>query len=373
MKRSVVLVLAIALAMAVVIPGFGQKINLYSSGSDNVRIQWEALIDAFNKQNTGVTVVQQYMASGAGTRTDLTKLIAAYNSGQKDIDIDIMADIGESELMQIKTQASLDALVTLDARQLPNWSGVLAKSLVAPDKALVYRGTAVFLAYNSKYVTTPPKTEAELFAWIKANPGRFAYNDPGTGGAGSSFVTATIYNLMPVEALTSADEKWMAQWDAGFAKLKELHPFLYKASGKVQYTVKNQGSLDLLADGSIWMCPAWADMTLDQKSRGLLPSTVMLTQIEPSLTGTPTSCVIPAMTKNAAAAYKFMNFVVSVPAQDQLVTVMKAIPVIDTKRLPAATLSLLSGLQMSKYRTSTIGGLGTLLNQRWTKDIATLP
>jgi putative spermidine/putrescine transport system substrate-binding protein len=372
--RRKVLCVVLVLAVAGMLPAFGAtKINLYSSGSDNVRIQWEALIAAFNKQNPDIQVVQQYLASGAGTRTDVTKLIAAYNSGQKDIDIDIMADIGESELNQIKTQASLDALLKLDASKIANWSGVQSKSIIAPDRALVYRGTNVFLAYNSTYVKDPPKTEAELHAWIKANPGKFAYNDPGTGGAGSAFVTTTVYNLLPVDALQSADEKWMAQWDAGFAKLKELHPFLYKASGKVQYTVKNQGSLDLLASGEIWMCPAWADQTLDQKSRGLLPASIKLAQIEPALTGTPTSLVIPSMAKTAAVSYKFLNYVVSVEAQDMLVNVMKAIPVIDPKKLPAATLDLLSGLQMKNYRISALGGLGTKLNERWTKDIATLP
>lgn len=372
--RRTRLLCVVLVVLAAGLPAFGAtKINLYSSGSDNVRIQWEALIAAFDKLNTGVQVVQQYMASGAGTRTDVTKLIAAYNAGQKDIDIDIMADIGEGELSQIKTQASLEALLKLDTRQIPNWSGVLSKSILAPDRALVYRGTNVFLAYNSTYVKNPPKTEDELHAWIKANPGKFAYNDPGTGGAGSAFVTTTIYNLLPAEALQSAEERWMQRWFAGFAVLKELHPYFYKASGKVQYTVKNQGSLDLLAAGSIWMCPAWADMTLDQKSKGLLPASIMLAQIDPPLTGTPTSLVIPVMSKNAAAAYKFLNFVVSVPAQDLLVQNMKAIPVIDTKRLPAATLEMLSGLQMKSYRIAALGGLGTKLNQRWTQEIATLP
>jgi putative spermidine/putrescine transport system substrate-binding protein len=376
MRRRWVLctVLVIAMAMIGALPVLGAtKINLYSSGSDNVRIQWEALIEAFSKTNKDVQVVQQYMASGAGTRTDVTKLIAAFNSGQKDIDIDIMADIGEGELSQIKTQASFDALLKLDAKQLPNWAGVLSKSILSPDRALVYRGTNVFLAYNSTYIKTPPKTADELLAWIKANPGKFAYNDPGTGGAGSAFVTTTIYNLLPAEALQSAEERWMERWFAGFAVLKDIHPYLYKASGKVQYTVKNQGSLDLLAAGSIWMCPAWADMTLDQKSKGLLPASIKLAQIEPALTGTPTSLIIPVMSKNAAAAYKFMNYVVSVEAQDLLVNVMKAIPVIDPKRLPPATLELLSGLQMKEYRIAALGGLGTKLNQRWTQEIATLP
>lgn len=376
MRRRTVLctVLVIVLAMAGVLSAFSaDKINLYTSGSDNVRIVWEAVIDAFNKTNPGVTVVQQYLASGAGTRTDLPKLIAAWNTGQKEIDIDIMADISDDDLTRIKKEASLDALLKLDKTKIPNMVNIQAKSAVAPDQSMAFRGTAVFIAYNSDKVPNPPKTDKELYAWIKANPGRFDYNDPSTGGAGSAFVTTAVYNSLPAEALTSTDAKWMAQWDTGFALLKELHPYLYKASGKVQYTVKNQGSLDLLADGSLWMCPAWADMTLDQKSRGLLPASIKLAQIEPSLTGALTQVAIPSMSKNAAADYKFLNYVASVEAQDIFVKVMKAIPVIDTKKLPAATLDLLSGLQMAKYRTATIGALGPLLNQRWTKDIATLP
>jgi putative spermidine/putrescine transport system substrate-binding protein len=375
MSRRTVLciVLVIACAMAA-LPGFGaDKINLYTSGSDNVRIVWDAVIDAFNKTNTGVTVVQQYLASGAGTRADLPKIIASWNSGQKDIDIDIIADISDDDITRIKKEASIDALLTLDRSKIPNIGNILSKSSVAPDKSMAFRGTAVFIAYNSDKVPTPPKTVKDLYAWMKANPGRFGYNDPSTGGSGSSFVLTAIYNLLPPEALTSTDEKWMAQWDAGFALLKELHPYLFKASGKVQYTVKNQGSLDLLAAGSIWMCPAWADQVLDQKSRGLLPASIKLAPIDPPLTGNLTQVAIPTLSKNAAASYKFLNYAASVEAQDIFVKVMKAIPVIDTKKLPASTLDMLSGLQMTSYRTSTIGALGPKLNERWTKEIATLP
>ncbi len=377
MKRSAVLFTVFVVALPLFAGGGGEaagpkSINLYSSGSDNVRIQWEAIIADFAKTNPGFEVKQQYMASGPATRTDLVKIIAAWNAKQKEIDIDIMADTDDNQLTQISKEASLEALAKLDPKKMPNMAGLLKQSSVAPDRAMAYRGTAVFIAYNSDKVPNPPKTEKDLHAWIKANPGKFAYNDPGTGGAGSSFVLTTVYNLMPAEALTSPDEKWMAQWDAGLKVLADLHPYMYKASGKVQYTVKNQGSLDLLAAGTIWMCPAWADMTLDQKSRGLLPKSIKLQQIDPPLTGNITLCVIPSMSKNAAQAMKFLDYVASVAAQDKLVNVMKAIPVIDSAKLPKATVDLLSGLEI-KFRTYTIGGLGTKLNQRWSKEIATLP
>jgi putative spermidine/putrescine transport system substrate-binding protein len=382
MSRKAVLCVVLAVAMAMVaLPAFASGgggeakfINLYSSGSDNVRISWEAIIAAFAKTNPGFEVRQQYLASGTGGQTADLKIIAAWQAKQKDIDIDVMSDADDNYMTRIAKEASLDALMKLDPAKIPNMKNVVAKSAVAPDRSLAFRGTAVFLAYNSDKVPNPPKTEKELHAWIKANPGKFAYNDPATGGSGSSFVTTTIYNLLPVEALTSTDEKWMAQWDAGFAVLKDLHPYLYSASGKVQYTVKNQGSLDLLADGSIWMCPAWADQVLDQKSRKLLPASIKLAQIDPPLTGNLTLVAIPSLSKKAAMSEKFLNFIVSVEAQDIFVSVMKAIPVIDTAKLPPATVEMLSGLKVTtSYRTSTLGALGTKLNERWTKDIATLP
>jgi putative spermidine/putrescine transport system substrate-binding protein len=379
MKRRAVLctVLVIAMAMAGVLSAFGEGggekfINLYSNGSDNVRVQWEAIIAGFAKTNPGFEVRQQYTASGAGTRPDILKLIAAWNAKQKDIDIDIMGDVDENGLAQIQKEASLDALAKLSVSKIPNMANVIPKSVLAPDKAMPYRGTAVYIAYNSDKVPTPPKTEKELHAWIKANPGKFAYNDPSTGGAGAAFVYTTIYNLMPAEALTSADEKWLAQMDAGFKVLADLHPFLYKASGKVQYTVKNQGSLDLLAAGTIWMCPAWADMTLTQKASGLLPASIKLQQIDPALTGSATMVFVPSLSKKSAMAFKFINYVASVEAQDILVNVMKAIPMIDPNKLPKATIDQLSGLEV-KYRVAMIGGLPTKIQQRWTKEIATLP
>ena len=199
MKRKAVLctVLVVAMAIVGILPAFAADfINLYSSGSDNVRIQWEAVIAGFAKTNPGFEVRQQYTASGAGTRADVLKLIAAWNANQKDIDIDLMADVDETNLAQIQKEASLDALAKLDPNAIPNMKDILVKSVLAPDKAMPYRGTAVYIAYNSDKVATPPKTEKELHAWIKANPGTFAYNDPSTGGAGAAFVYTTIYNTL---------------------------------------------------------------------------------------------------------------------------------------------------------------------------------
>jgi putative spermidine/putrescine transport system substrate-binding protein len=251
---------------------------------------------------------------------------------------------------------------------------VLEQSPVSQGKATVFRGDTVLLAYNSETVPDPPATADELLQWIQEHPGRFAYNDPTTGGAGSAFMITTVYNLLPEEALTSSDPKWMEQWDEGFAVLKEIHPHLYTASGHVQYPAKNQGTLDLFAAGSVDIIPAWADMALDQMAQGMLPPSTKITQVSPSLTGGLVSIGIPAASDESKleASYTFLDYLISPAGQEILVQSQKIIPVIDPASLSPAARDLLGGFSVDKYRLYSIGELNDLIWQRWQKEIATL-
>jgi putative spermidine/putrescine transport system substrate-binding protein len=126
-----------------------------------------------------------------------------------------------------------------------------------------------------------------------------------------------------------------------------------------------------LSSGTIYMCPAWADQVLDQKSKGLLPASIKLAVLDPPLTGSYYQLSIPALSPKKEAAFKFLNYVASVEAQDIFVRVMKAIPVIDPSKLPAETMQMLSGLQ-PVYRVMTVGGLDGKMKERWSKEIGTL-
>ncbi len=346
-------------------------INLYSNGSDNVRLTWESVLEAFKAKNPNIDVKLQFLASGTGGQGGLDRLIAAVKAGQKETDIDLL-ETDDNGLARILAEAGKDALTPLPADKIPNLKNVTAKSSVGGDNSLVFRGTTVLLAYNSEKVQTPPKTDEELYEWIRKNPGRFAYNDPTTGGAGESFVITSIYNKLPAEALTSTDVKWKEQWTGGFDLLKELHPYMYKASGKVQYPAKNQGTLDLLASGEVDMIPAWADMALDQMSQDLLPKSIKVTQITPSFTGGVVSVVVPSLSKHKEEAYKLMNFAVSPEGQKIFVEKQKAIPVIDNSLLTKETVDMLSGLEVKEFRINTIGKLGDEIKKKWQEDIATL-
>ena len=352
-----------------------KTVNVWATGSDNVRQIFEALVKDFNENSE---VKDQYQAklnfllSGSGGAQLPDMLNSAYQANQVNTDYDLI-DMGGDDLSRIVSLIGTEGFVKMDQSKIPNASKVSAKSADAADYCQPYRGTTVVLAYNSQNVPEPPKTMDELFAWAKEHPGRFAYNSAGTGGAGDSFIRTTIYNQIDDEsAMTSDDPKWEEQWDAGFKLLADLHPSIYKSGGKVIYPNKNQGALDLLANGEIDICPMWADMLLSQRAAGTVPEYIKMATIEPSFTGSVQSMMIPNFGSNPDGAYAFINYMLTDSAQELLVKQMAAIPLIDTSNMDMTGYEDLAQLDVSNFRIMSIGELGTAINERWDNEIGTL-
>ena len=350
------------------------KVSLWATGSDNVREVYEALIEDFNKNSeyAGKYEVElNFMLNGTGTQTLTDMLAAASKAGQTDTDYDLV-DLGGDDLSKVVSQIGEEAFVKLDDSKIPNAEGVDAESSVAADYVQPYRGTTVVLAYDSEKVANPPKTWDELVDWMKANPGRFAYNTPGTGGAGDSFARTSVYNFMDEEAITSDGAKWEEKWDDGFKYLADLHQYMYTSGGSIVYPNKNQGTLDLLNQGEIDMCPNWADMVLSQRAEGTLKDTIKITQLDPALTGSFQSLAIPTFGSNEEGAYAFINYMLSESAQEILVKQMAAIPLIDTSKIDMTGFEDVENLDVSSFRIMSIGDLSTDFNERWDNEIGTL-
>lgn len=355
-------------------PADPPKVTIWTSGSANVRTLFEALIDGFNKnpQYKGTAKLElQFILSGTGEQGLRDRIVAAQKAGQTKTDFDVIA-INADEITSYTALGGDNVFFKLDKTKIPNSKNVLVQSALKPDYVLPYRGTTVLLAYNSEKVTNPPKTDKELYQWIKDHPGRFAYNPPSSGGAGSAFVRNALYNSLPAEALMSGDTKWIDQWGPGWDLLKELHPYMYKSGGKVTYPNKNQGPLDLLANKEVDMIPAWADMTLTQLDQGALPKSIKITQITPAFTGTPVVLAIPTIAENPSDAYSFMDYIITPEAQDICLNSIYAIPVIATSSLKSAKADLIKDLKMDQFRFSSTGDLGTEMNKQWDDKIATL-
>ncbi|MDO5141423.1 MAG: extracellular solute-binding protein [Eubacteriales bacterium] len=354
-------------------PGAGGKstVSLWATGSDNVRAVFESLTKDFNARSDEYEVKLNFMLSGTGAQTLADMVSAAVKAKQTNTDYDLV-DWSGDDLSKIVSQVGEDAFVKLDPAKLPNAASVEAKSSVATDYVQPYRGTTVILAYDSDKVPTPPQTWDELVEWMKANPGRFAYNAPGTGGSGDSFARTAVYNTLPEELFTSDDPANTEKWDEGFAFLKDIHQYMYSSSGKVVYPAKNQGTLDLLNQGEIDMCPNWADMVLSQRAQGAIRDSIQITQLDPALTGSLQTLSIPTIGSNEEGAYAFINYMLSPEAQQILVEEMAAIPLIDTTDMDMTGYEDLAGLDVSNFRIMSIGDLSTDFNMRWDSEIGAI-
>lgn len=382
MKKAltfIALSLALVFALGLIAPAMNtvaeegkKEFTLWAEGSDNVRIQLEKQVETFNATNEdGYVAKLEFIVSGTGTQGLRDRIIAAKEANQTDTDFDVL-EFGDDTAVQYIERAGEDLFIEIDKDLIPNMEHLEFSSSFYPDLLIPYRGTTVVLAYNSEAVEEPPKTTEELYQWIKDNPGRFAYNTPDSGGAGGSFVTTSIYNFLPEEALTSNDKEWVEQYDEGFELLAELHPDLYRSSGKVVYPHKNQGTLDLLANKEVDIIPAWADMVLSQKMMGTIPEAVKISQLDPGFTGNTVVWGIPSIGSNPEGAHAWINYMLSPEAQNIALETQAAIPVIDFELIDEDLKDLIEGLDLEGFRLSSIGDNSTEVSERWNREIATI-
>ena len=337
------------------------EFSFYFTGSLNVKELWETLVPMFEKQNPNIKVKLVHIESGTGGQSTIDRMLAARQAGQKSGGIDLY----ESSLSDLTKGIKEDLWAAVDTKSIPNLSKVEESTLQNVQyKGVPYRSSAVVLAYNSAKVPNPPKTANELYDWIRQHPGRFAYNDPTTGGSGDSFVQTAIYNFLPPDAITKDDPSIMSQWDKGFELLKELHPYMYQ---KGVYPKKNQGTLDLLANGEVDMIPAWSDMVLEQVGKKLLPETTKMTQIDPPFNGGPTYLMVPKLSEHLDAVYKFLDFVLSQEAQMVIVNKMNGYPGIKLSEMPQ---EVQNKFDKVAYRTFNLGDLGKEIQKRWQREVA---
>lgn len=355
-------------------PAEKEVVTLWTGGSENVKNTWIKLAEEFNTNSEykdKYIFKVEHISSGTGATSLLDRLIAQYKANEENDLYDIV-EVSSAEYVTYMQEAGKDIFMTLDKSKIPNYSKMTAKMSQGEDQLVPYRGTTVVLAYDSVEIPNPPKTPEELYQWIKDNPGKFAYNTPGSGGAGQSFVVTAVYNLMPKEAMVSKDEKWKADWEKGFDLMKELHPYMYKSGGKVVYPHKNQGALDLLINKQIVMTPAWVDMIISQINQGTMPDTIKMTQLDPGFTGELANLAIPASSKKSDGAHAILDFVLSDAAQTILLDGMGAFPVVDMSGIESKNAEMLSSFKIEDFRAVEIGSLKSELVKKWDEEIATL-
>jgi len=339
-------------------------LNFYSGGDVNVKDLWENnLLPMYRKSHPGVSVNLVFSSHGDNDAATVDRMAAAKKAG-KVSGIDLLEgpvdDAGSAGLMD-KLSAQK---VPLLARVSP---GVVAR---AHSFGVPYRASSVVLAYDSSRVKNPPKTVAALLDFINKNPGQFTYNTPDTGGSGNAFVTRIVRGGISASDSSFFETDYDAgkekSWDQGLATLKALAPKLY---GGGQYSQNNVGTLQLLGKGAIQMGPVWSDMGLSYLKQGLLPANIKLTQLDPPLAGGAAYLGVPADSVNKAAAYAFLNWLLTPEVQAIVVDKMNGYPGVQLKYMPAAVQAKYGDIA-TDFSYGFSSKFGSDMNRLWYERVA---
>jgi len=340
-------------------------ITLYSSGDVNVQQLWQTdLVPLFEKSHPRIKVNVIFSEHGTTDTAMLAKLIASVKAKQS-----FQFDILDSGLVSQASQANL--LQKLNAKEIPLISRI--DPLLLKQNAyegLPYRGSSVVLAYNTNEVKHPPKTLAQLVKWIKANPGKFTYNSPNTGGSGAAFVQAMLNQYVP-----AVDKRFMVSgykvglesyWKKGLNELKSLQPDIYRSGF---YPNGNTAVVQLVGNSSIWMAPVWSDQALSAFSENILPPSVKLIQLSPPLNGGPADIGVPVNSPHKAQAEVFLNWLLTPKAQSIIIKQMDGFPGVEWKYVDKSIQAKFASIATS-YNLGYSTQFGSDVNSVWQSQVA---
>lgn len=343
-----------------------KTVKVFISGDTNIQNLWEKeLAPAFEKANPGYKVQVQIDLHGEHDAQTLAKLTSSVEQ-KKDADFDLV-DGGF-----VPKASGANLLTKVDAGSVKALSDIPADVVAAGGQGgIPYRGSSVLLAYDTKTVATPPKTLDELLAWIKANPGKFTYNSPKSGGSGASFVSTVLDKYVPADArqkMTVGYEKDLeSTWEKGWEELRGLNQYVYQ---KGVYPNGNKQTLELLASGQISMAPVWSDQFLTGTTNGTIPASVKAVQIsDPSFTGGAAYLGIPVNAPNKDAALKLANFVLQPEQQAEIVKEISGYPAISIDKLPADIKDKFANADTNNLRKGYFDQISKDMNNLWDQKV----
>ncbi len=374
LSRRILLKSAAAAALLPLANGIARAdttvIDVATDGDTNVSDWWtNTLKPAFEKAHPDLSLNIVITRANGGNRIVAQRVLAAKKMNA-DPKIDYFEEFDPREL-----PGAIDAgaFEKIDASAIPNYALVNPLGKETPF-AIPYRASQVLIAYDSAKVKEPPKTWAELTAWIKANPGQFIYCRPDKGGSGSHFVFRAVHEVNGRDpSLFKPDnfdpEKAKKLFAPAWALLNDLQPSLYD---KGAYPAGNNPTLQLFAGGAVSMITAWSDQALQGISQGVLPETTKLTQLQDlALSGGFAFSSIPATTVHKEGAAKLADFVLSPEMQARMIADFGAFPGIDWKHLPAELAAKYKAIIPTSMPFFPGGAWEAAVNDGWYANVAT--
>jgi putative spermidine/putrescine transport system substrate-binding protein len=344
--------------------GGGTTVTVATGDDTNIAELWQqVIIPDFQKANPGMTVKLNNDLHGTNDQANFAKLVAATQQGR-----DPAMDVTSSFVVK----AAAAGLLTTDTSKVANIGSVDPKVLAAGGPGAVpYRASSVLLAYNPDKVKNPPGTLEELLAWIKANPGRFTYNSPKTGGSGGAFVATVLDSSVPPadrEQMTTGYKKELEKdWEPGWKVLAGLNPYVYQ---KGVYPNGNNQTLQLLSSGQIDMAPVWSDQFISGQAAGTIPKTMKAAQIKnPSFTGGAAYLGVVKASKNQDLAFKLVNFVLTPEVQAKIAEKIAGYPTIPLDKLSPDVQAKFKDADTANLRAGYSSDHNSDLNNLWDTNV----
>ena len=313
-RRTLLAAAAIGAALAGPARAADTTLNVATAGDQNmVDYINDYLGPRFEKAHPGVHV--RAIGTGPGDPGSLAieqKLSAEQKSGTPNWDIDVAVIhqrgaaqmVDEHLLAKYRDQVPTSALVTSDKAN--NALGTNVAGYVLP-----MFDSQVAIAYNPAEVKDPPRSYADLAAWVKQHPKQFGYNGIKGGMAGIGFVMGWVNayaGLGPRLIKGPYEDADKPKIDAALEGLKQFN-------ANATLTPGNAGTLDALNRGEIAMGAVWADMFYTWQNDGRLSPDLKLVLPAPGMPGQPMYYAIPDKAEHAQLARDFIAMATSPEVQ----------------------------------------------------------
>jgi putative spermidine/putrescine transport system substrate-binding protein len=346
-------------------------INFYTDSDTNIS-DWisNKIVPAFEQKfpqyKVKVTIVR---GVGNGDDDIADRALAAMKTNS-----DPQVDVIEYDATSKPELVDAGLWLKVDSTNIPNSSNLL-QGVKTSDFSMPYRGSQVLLAYDSEKVkdSEVPHTFAELMTWVKAHPGQFVYCRPDKGGSGGNFVVRAIYEATGKDPSIfkpgDPDPKLVAEFPKAWAMLRDIHTSIYDNGA---YPSGNTQVLTLLANGSVSMATVWSDQALQALDKGVLPSSIKLTQLtDLPFPGGSTMLSIPKNSRNVKGAQEFINFMLSNDGQVSVVKEIGGFPAVEWKVLPADLQQQYNSVIAKTVPNWPGGKWDSEMNKGWYDNVAT--
>ncbi len=183
-------------------------------------------------------------------------------------------DAGRLDINLVLTGQDGGSLLALNKQiiQIPNYMTEFPRDILTDAGKALYdegggylipsvgnAGGPVFI-YNPSKVPNPPKTAADLLAWVKANPGKFMYARPANSGPGRSILQGMSFILNDSKPM-DPEKGWEKGWD-----------FLKELGKSVEYYPTGTAiTLKEFAQGQRWMIAGIMEWDMKPRAQSVIP------------------------------------------------------------------------------------------------------